>query len=224
MLSLLLGTQTAKDSEEPYDDENIIDEFTTFFIAGMDTTGHLVTMALYHLLQHPQCLEKLRKEVAEVYDSKSIVDPESISKMDYMQAVLKETLRMTPPAVGPFARLCIKEHTLGDLHIKKNVSVRPNPLYNHYHPDYFKNPHEFNPDRWLNENKNVDPFVFLPFSAGPRNCIGQHMSMMESKIIMGEFLRRFDFENSKADYQLKMTQRFLSEPFETLKFNLTRRK
>ena len=96
-----------------------------------------------------------------------------------------------------------------------------------FNEKYYKDPHKFNPSRWLENSENSaeknDPFVFTPFSAGPRNCIGQHLAMNEIKIILGLFITRFDFSINK-DYRLRMTMKLLHGPIDPLMFKLNVRK
>ena len=220
MLGLLLDTQTSLSKEEAYSDEDIINEFITFFAAGMDTTGHLIAMTLYLLDNHRQYLDRIKKEIQDAYHKEEDISQESLNQMDFTHAVLKETMRFYTPAPGTFSRTAMADHKLLDLEIKKGMSVRPNPLYNYFNPKYFEHPEKFLPERWLDKSSVLDSFVYIPFSAGPRNCIGQHLSIMESKIILAEFLDRFEFEVPK-DYKLRMTMGFLYEPTDKLVMKLT---
>jgi len=108
------------------------------------------------------------------------------------------------------------------LKVKKGDQLRADFFFLFHNPKNFKDPHEFNIDRWRDKNAKMDPYAFTPFSAGPRNCIGQHLSIMEAKIIISEFLERFDFK-LKEGYVLKMTARFLYEPEDELIFELSRK-
>lgn len=119
------------------------------------------------------------REIKEFYGENGVPSFDSISKMDYCHGLLKETLRFYSPTPGPLSRLSTVEHTLGNFKILKNVGVRPSPFYNHFHPGHFEDPFEFRPTRWIKENNNfvqgkkaLDPYAYLPFSAGARNCIG----------------------------------------------------
>ena len=149
------------------------------------------------------------------------VTAETLGKMDMLHAVLKETLRFYTPAPFTFPRVAIKDHMLGDLHIKKGVNVRPDFMPMFFDDKYFDNPTQFNPSRWMgNQEKKIDSYAFIPFSAGQRNCIGQHLAIIESKVIISEFLNRFTFK-IKEDYQLKMSMGFLYEPADEMKLQLS---
>jgi len=224
MLGLLLETQNLPNPEDRFSDEDIVNEFATFFIAGMDTTGHLITMALYLLSKNPQYIEPLKKEIKQVYDTEaSIPTVEGISRMEVMHTILKETLRMYTPAAGTLPRVASEDHELAGFKVKKGTFIRTNPFYLYAHDGHFEEPEKFKPERWNKKNADLDSFVFIPFSAGSRNCIGQHLAIIESKIIMAEFLKMFDFKITPENYQLVMTFRFLYEPKEKITMNLNKK-
>jgi len=220
LLSSLLATQDSPDPELRLSDKEIVDEFITFFIAGMDTTGHLIGMALYNLTQHPEELEKLKAEIATTYDKDENPTTDTLQTMDELHNVLKETLRMYTPAPMTFFRVALVDHKIGELEIKKGTWVRPFFISVFFDEKHFSNPEQFNPSRWKDPAGKLDAHAFTPFSAGPRNCLGQHLAIVESKIIVAEFLKKFDFK-LKERYKLKMQMRFLYEPSEDLIFELT---
>lgn len=219
LLSLLLVTQLAEDPEQRFSDEDIVNEFITFFSAGMDTTAHLVAMALYNLTQYPQYIEQLQAEREETYNKDQILTSETLHKMNILHSFLKETLRFHTPAPMPFIREAVQDHTLIDLKVKKGDLVFPDFQSSAFDEKLLKDPKEFDPTRWTNPDLKIDPYVFVPFSAGPRNCIGQHLAMIESKIIVSEFLERFDFD-LKEGYKLRMKWKALYEPEDELIFTL----
>jgi len=212
LLGLLLQTQNSPKVEDRFSDEDIINEFVTFFIAGMDTTGHLITMALYLLSKNKESMIKLQQEISQVYNQ-GPVTLDILNKMDFMQGVLKETLRFYTPAPIIFSRIAQVDHEIGNYKIKKGTSVRPTALYNYANPKYFDKPALFKPERWLDKKDNeIDSYVYIPFSAGARNCIGQHLAMIEAKIIISEFLKIFEFKITPEDYELVMVFNFLYGP------------
>ena len=221
LLASLLETQNSPDVESRLTDTDIVNEFITFFIAGMDTTGHLVSMALYNLTQYPEYYEILQKERDSLYNKEKEVTLDTLQKMDEVNGLLKETLRFHAPAVHTFYRVALKDHMLGDLPVKKGEWVKPEFMAMFFDENNYEKAELFNPSRWKEGNhKKIDPYAFTPFSAGPRNCIGQYLAMAESKIILSEFLERFDYKMKNEKYELKMIQRFLYEPFEEMVFEL----
>jgi len=217
LLNSLLVTQASKDG---YSDEDIVNEFVTFFIAGVDTTGHLIGMALYCLTQYPQYLGELEEERRSTFNLQERVSADSLQKMDVLHAFLKETLRLYSPAPTSFFKTSLEDHNVGDLRVKKGDLVVADYMFLFYNPKHFENPKMFYPERWKKGESTIDPYAFTPFSAGPRNCIGQHLAVIESKIIISEFLNRFDFHVKDKNYQLQMLIRFLYEPANELIFTL----
>ena len=219
LLASLLATQKSQDIEARFSDEDIVDEFVTFFIAGMDTTGHLVGMTLYNLTQYPQYIDQLKAEREIIYNKEAQITADAVSKMEVLHSVLKETLRFYTPAPFVFVRKIVTDHDILDLKVKEGDLISCSLLTSANNESYFENPTEFNPGRWINSESKVDPYAFTPFSAGPRNCIGQHLALIEAKVIVSEFLERFEFK-LKDGYQLEMTTRFLYEPEKDLVFTL----
>eukprot|EP01017_Pseudomicrothorax_dubius_P001833 TRINITY_DN0_c6735_g1_i1.p1 TRINITY_DN0_c6735_g1~~TRINITY_DN0_c6735_g1_i1.p1 ORF type:complete len:120 (-),score=18.18 TRINITY_DN0_c6735_g1_i1:50-409(-) len=89
---------------------------------------------------------------------------------------------------------------------------------------YFDQPYEFRPERFLNDNEDKSPklpFAYIPFSAGPRHCIGKYLAMIEAKSILLTFLNTFSFKMTNPDYKLRMGYRFLYEPIDPVEIDLT---
>jgi len=221
MLDLLLRTQQEPDPANRLTDQDIIDEFFTFIGAGVDTTGHLFTMCLYSLMRHPELAEGLRQEREKLYNTKN-PDHESLKNMDLLTAFIKECLRMYSPVPAPMPMEAIKTHKLGQYTIKEGTIIRPDYFFNNFNERYFKDPYKFDPSRWFEkEVQALDPYVFIPFSSGSRNCIGQHLAMIEAKIMLCEFLNRFDYKCSVENYNPKMAMRMLYEPIPEYFIDLT---
>jgi cytochrome P450 len=181
-------------------------------------------MTLYALTQNPKALERLREEIKQIYDPMNDeISIDRLNKMDYLTAILKETLRMyNPAAFGPAFRNATKDHKLGDLDIKKDTIVGVAAIYTSFHAKYFDDPFVYRPERWIEKPNISDAFAYTPFWGGPRNCIGQHLAMIELKIILCEFVRMFDFEQIK-DYVLKMNSMKGYGPDDKMPMNLTKR-
>ncbi|XP_077525343.1 cytochrome P450 3A8-like [Amblyomma americanum] len=156
-----------------------------FLVAGQGTTSSLVAFTLYLLALNPEAQNKLREE-ADLCVQKHGEYPsmEVVSKLEYLHGVISETLRMFPPA-SRLERETIQDYVLGDTGIKipKNCVVAV-PVYAiHHDPDYFPDPHVFRPERFMSENaSNIQPFTYLPFGAGPRNCVGMRLGLHAAKM------------------------------------------
>jgi len=221
LLHLLFSAQNNKEGDFLSDWE-IVDQFITFFAAGMDTTAHVLTMMLYYLSLYPEYLEKIKDEISRVYDYEHIT-LEALNKMEFTSLFIKEVLRMATPA-GLIYREAVADHYLQDFKIKKGTLLVVEPSCTNHNPKYFEDPEKFRVERWSEVGvMGLDPFCFTPFSAGPRVCLGQHLANNELKIVLCEFLKRFEFKVVEG-YILKMSLRFMYEPLDPVRLVLRKRK
>jgi len=223
LLGLMLEQQRSSSKEDAFSDDEIVDEFASFFMAGMDTTGHWLALASHNILVNPEYLATVREEVDKLYKNQPVTI-DSLNKMDFMSLVMKESLRYNTPVPILLPREALVDHMIGDIKVKKGTLTNISQAMTNFNPQVFENPFKFDPYRWLNADKpkKIDPFSYVPFSAGGRNCMGQHLAQLEFRIILSEFLARFDYQTSKG-YQHKMYYRFLYEPEDTLVYDLVKR-
>eukprot|EP01017_Pseudomicrothorax_dubius_P031669 TRINITY_DN4066_c0_g1_i4.p1 TRINITY_DN4066_c0_g1~~TRINITY_DN4066_c0_g1_i4.p1 ORF type:complete len:510 (-),score=94.21 TRINITY_DN4066_c0_g1_i4:80-1609(-) len=202
--------------------EEIKDEFITFFAGGMDTTAHLVTVCIYYVLENPHVLNKILEEVQTHIPDHLKISIEDLKGMEYLEAVVKETLRLFPPAAFLFPLIANQDHDIGGIHIKKGTGLNIGIGCLGIHPTYYQDPEVFRPERWLNpeEVAKIDPFMNIPFSSGVHNCIGQHLSKIETKLIIIKFLKKFEATNSDPNFQLKRTLAFTYEPLDPITLDI----
>ncbi|KAI9363256.1 cytochrome P450 [Pilaira anomala] len=182
-------------------DENIRDQVITFLIAGHDTTANTLAWVLYELSRNPDVQTKLLQEIANAgISSDKLPTVEQISSLKYFSRVLKETLRMHSPLRG-IGKYCKKECILpGGYRIKAGVAAVASTLNIHMNPEVYKNPTKFDPDRWTpEEEQKRSLYAWLPFSTGPRACIGMAFALQELKTALGMFLHRFEFKYDGPD-------------------------
>lgn len=173
-------------------------------------------MTIIYLTQHPAVKSKLEAEVAQFIRSDEDYSDENLQKLQYMTACLNETLRYYGPANSILMRQVTKNHNLKGVNIMEGTLINPVFIGNHFNSAYFKDPYEWNPERWLGENKTMsNSHVFLPFSSGKRNCIGKYLAMTEAKIALARFIQRYQFEINE---EIKMRMVFMVAPltFNTL--------
>jgi len=220
----LLETQKNPNEEDRISDDVIIANYVTFIMAGTGTTAFTLSMTLYALAQNPKALEKLRAEIKEIYDPmQDNINIEKLNKMDWCTAILKETLRVyNPAAFGPAFRVATKDNKLGDLEIKKDTIVGAAHIYSFFHSKYFDDPFTYKPERWIEKPNVSEVFAYTPFWAGPRNCIGQHLAMIEAKIMLCEFVKTFDFELI-SNHVLKMNSMKGYGPDDKMPMNISRK-
>lgn len=216
LLGVMLQKQ-AEEGEELWPDIEIAAQAITFFLGGVDTTSHALTMGFYLLNQHPEYIDKLMAEVNSHYYSQNIAI-DDLQKMELMQAFMKETLRLYSPGKTAFMREVVADHKIGDVKVRKGDLVWPILHSNDLNEKYYEDPWKFKPERWI-EKTLAGGIPTYHFAGGARNCIGQHLSNIESKILFAEFLKRFEIKVSDG-YKLKMTLRMAFEPLEAVRFDI----
>ena len=193
VLSMLLGAKH-EDGSSMTDDE-LRDEMITLLAAGHETTATSLCWAFHHLSKAPDSQRKVREDIAQ-HDLSS-----QTSKLDYVDATIKETLRIYP-VVPLVARKVIKPMRLGAYDIPAGVFVLPNIYLTHRRPELYALPNQFWPDRFITK-KPPTLYEYLPFGGGTRRCIGMAFALYEMKIILTEILRRVDYiADPKVDVQL----------------------
>ncbi|XP_078593023.1 leukotriene-B4 omega-hydroxylase 3-like [Branchiostoma floridae x Branchiostoma japonicum] len=173
-------------------DAEIRDEVDTFMFEGHDTTASGLAWTLYCLARHPGHQEKCRKEAQEVLQGRTEVTWEDLPLMKYITLCVKESLRLYP-AVPEILRDVETPLTFSDGRtVPQGSQVYISLRLLHRNPHIWEKPEEYDPLRFSPENsKSRHPYAFLPFSAGPRNCIGQHFAMNELKTAVALILQRF---------------------------------
>jgi len=211
--------------DEKLTHDEIVGEFLGIFAAGTDTTSHLLSSAIYFLSKHPEVFVKLKEEIDKEFKELSKVDINTINRMDYTTAVLKETLRLGGPVAGLFDRSAVKDDDLCGLKIRKGdlIVIIPNLCFTDER--FFRQATEFIPERWLHseefkqEGYKNEPYSYIPFSAGPRNCVGQHLAMIEAKIVLSLFIKTFKFKFS-PDFKFDLVEKFVYETHEPMLIEL----
>ncbi|XP_034080490.1 cytochrome P450 4B1-like isoform X1 [Gymnodraco acuticeps] len=180
------------ENKQGMSDEDIQAEVDTFMFAGHDTTASAMSFILYSLACHPEYQKMCRDEVLQALDGKDTMEWEDLSKIPYTTMFIKESLRLYPPVPG-MSRITTKTITFFDgrtLPAGSRIGTSLYPL--HRNATVWENPEVFDPLRFLPENVSKrPPYAFVPFSAGPRNCIGQNFAMNELKVSTALTLQRY---------------------------------
>ena len=219
LLKIQLGAQN---DDNKLSDDEIRDQFILFMIAGQESTGNLITLCLYCLTQYPEYQDHIRKEIIQLEASGKSPTYQEINQLKILNGLVRETLRLYSPGQELLPRIAKQDVVLGGIKVKKGTIVNAYLTANHYRNDVFTDPLTFKPERWIDngEGNNLkDPFTYIPFWAGYRGCIGQQLALIETKIFLIEFLKRYDFELIK-NYKLKMVKEFLVTPMEKVKIKL----
>ncbi|XP_060070997.1 cytochrome P450 4F4-like [Ylistrum balloti] len=170
-------------------DREVRDEVDTFLFEGHDTTASSLSWAIYSLSKNPEEQEKVYEEVKRVLGDRTDVDWSDIKEFSQLTLFLKESMRMFSP-VPSVGRITTKEIDLDGLKIPANIEVYVLIHSLNNRQDIWGDPETFRPDRFLTEPEK-DPYSYVPFSAGPRNCIGQHFALDEQKVALAKLLQRF---------------------------------
>lgn len=176
--------------------DDIQEEVDTFMFGGHDTTSTALNWTLFALATHSKVQTKLHLEINRVFgDTVSHISNEDLKKLDYLDCVVKESLRLFP--AGPFLSRQLTEDTeINNKKILKGAQAIIFIYQIHRDESIFENAYEFKPERFLSSNPNTNehPYAYIPFSAGRRNCIGQKLAVMELKIALVKILQRFEIE------------------------------
>lgn len=185
----------AKDEDgQELSDEDIAAETDTFMFEGHDTTASGLSWVLYNLARHPSYQERCREEIKDLLQYKELeeIEWEDLSQMPFCTMCIKESLRLHPP-VTAVSRRCTEDIKMHDGRILPKGNICLISIYGtHHNPAVWPEPQVYNPLRFDPENsQNRPPLAFMPFSAGPRNCIGQNFAMAEMKVVLALTLLRF---------------------------------
>eukprot|EP00117_Sycon_ciliatum_P007007 scpid64430/ scgid10291/ Leukotriene-B4 omega-hydroxylase 3; Cyp4f-14; Cytochrome P450 4F14; Cytochrome P450-LTB-omega; Leukotriene-B4 20-monooxygenase 3 len=172
-------------------DSEIRDQVDTFLFEGHDTTSSGMQWMFYFLAKHPDIQERCRQEAMEFSQPDGFVSHCDLTKLTYITQCIKESLRMCCPVV--YIERALTEDTVIDGYtIPKGVAINIDIFGLHHNRTFYPDPYVFDPDRFSEENvKDRHPLAFIPFSAGPRNCIGQVLAMNELRLTLSGVLMRF---------------------------------
>jgi cytochrome P450/NADPH-cytochrome P450 reductase len=195
---------------EQLDDVNIRYQINTFLIAGHETTSGLLSCTLYALLKHPEVLKKAYEEVDRVLGPDVDAKPtyQQVTQLTYITQILKEALRLWPPAPA-YGIAPLKDETIGGKYkLKKNTFVTVLVLALHRDPSVWgPNPDAFDPENFSKEAEAKRPInAWKPFGNGQRACIGRGFAMHEAALAIGMILQRFKLiDNHRYQMHLKET-------------------
>uniref|UniRef100_A0A914XXN3 Cytochrome P450 n=1 Tax=Panagrolaimus superbus TaxID=310955 RepID=A0A914XXN3_9BILA len=193
------------------DRDGLQEEVDTFVFEGHDTTSAAMNFFLHLMGANPEIQERVHREIDDVIgDSVRDLTFDDIGRLRYLEACLKETLRMYP-SVPMIARQCVEDTKVGNHILPKGTGVVIIASMVHRDPRYWDNPEIFNPERFL-DSELKHPYAYIPFSAGSRNCIGQRFAMMEEKCIIARILREFKVQSSVRTDQLRIAAELIIRP------------
>ena len=172
-------------------DREIKDEVDTFTAAGHDTTASTISWTLYALAKYPEFQQQVRDEVNDILMDRHTLNHGDLLNLTFTTRFIKETLRMFCP-IPSMSRQFAEPLTLDGVILPVGTEIEISQYNLHHNPAVWENHEIFDPDRFLPDNfAKMDPFSFIPFSAGQRNCIGQHLAMDVTKVFISRIVRMF---------------------------------
>ncbi|CAL1678402.1 unnamed protein product [Lasius platythorax] len=218
-----------KSHEENFTQESIIhDNVLTMLVGASDTIAITMNFVTFMLANFPEIQEKAYKELLEIYGVETPrsapVKYEDLQYMDYLDRVIKETLRLFP-VVPVVARQLTEDLRMGEIILPKGADIVVALGKVLRNKKYWPNPLEFDPDRFLPERLGNSYSYYMPFSNGPRNCIGMKYAMISMKVILATLIRTFVFKVDKSIgiNKIKLKFEVLLSPIEPLKVKIERR-
>lgn len=198
LLNMLLETRY-EDTGDGMSVTQLIDEIKILFVAGYETTANALTFTLYLLAKHTDVQQKVFQEISEI-ESQGGETVDQLQKMTYINAVLNESMRLYPPA-WIVDRQNVADDTISSYHVKKETLIGISFYELHRNPKYWENPDEFNPERFLGEQKKHSMKYFYPFGAGPRMCIGIGFATYEMCLTLFEIVKKYEIKPISGEVQ-----------------------
>lgn len=191
MLSMLVAARDEDGSA--LDDDDLVGHTGVIFAAGHETSTNALAWTLFLLAEHPQVANELVAELASVLHGEPPT-VEQLAKLPYLDAVVKESMRVLPP-VPLHPRIVSEDSELGGYFLPASTELFLSIFHMHHDRAIFEDPHCFDPSRWSKIKPSV--YEYNPFSAGPRMCIGAAFATMEIKIALAMLLQRFRVERTR---------------------------
>ncbi|XP_053414073.1 cytochrome P450 3A4-like [Nycticebus coucang] len=214
-LQLMIDSQNTKETEshKVLSDLELVAQSIIFIFAGYETTSSALSFVMYELATHPDVQKKLQDEIDAALPNKAPATYDALVQMEYLDMVVNETLRLFPIA-GRLERVCKKDVEINGVLIPKGITVMIPTYALHRDPKQWTEPEEFRPERFSKKNKDsIDPYIYLPFGTGPRNCIGMRFALMNMKLALVGVLQNFSFKPcEETQIPMKLNREGLLQP------------
>ncbi|MGO4913293.1 cytochrome P450 [Leeuwenhoekiella sp. W20_SRS_FM14] len=172
-------------------EEQLIDEILILFTAGHETTSNALTFTAELLARHPEVQDKLYAEISELDNENDLLL--KIKSLQYVEQVVNESMRLYPPAYF-IDRVSIAADSFSSYEIAQNTSLLFSIYEIHRDANFWEDPNNFNPDRFIEDTSIKYSPYYYPFGAGPRMCIGNNFAMYEMILAIAELVKRFKIE------------------------------
>ncbi|XP_050024938.2 cytochrome P450 4V2-like isoform X1 [Dermacentor andersoni] len=209
-----------------FTEEGIREEVDTFMFEGHDTTAMGISFTLYLLGLYKEAQDKVYQELETIFaeDVERAATVEDLKEMRYLECVIKESHRLYPP-VPVMARNADEDAEILGYRIPRGCTLLAVMYSLHRDPRFFPEPEEFRPERFLPENcVGRHAYAYVPFSAGPRNCIGQRFALQEEKVVISTVLRHFRLHSPDHRDTIRLTWELVLRPVDGLRVQFLPRK
>jgi cytochrome P450 len=189
LLSMLLDARDAA-TGEGMSDRQLRDEVLTTLFGGYEATADALAWTWHLLARHPQVDARFRAEVDSTVAG-DVPAAEELVRLDYTRRLIMESMRVYPPFWW-ILRSALRDDVVGGQHIPAGATVLVVSYATHRHPDFWKDPERFDPDRFLPERMaGRHRHAYIPFGTGQRACVGRHLAMLETPLVLSMLARRF---------------------------------
>lgn len=209
---------------EKLTDEELREQVDTFMFAGHDTTTGATCWTLFSIGHYPEIQKRVHQELDSVFHGEDRpITPDDIMQLQYLDRVIKEALRVHA-LIPCILRSLSEDIVLDGITVPAGVTLALHIANLHRDPEQFPDPLKFDPDRFLKENvAKRHPYSFIPFSAGPRNCIGQKFGTRNTKTILASILRKYEVKSRDDPYEIKCSGDVVLRPQNGIYLSLQKR-
>jgi cytochrome P450 len=202
-----------------FDDTGLRNQVITLLLAGYETTASALTWTFYLLSQNPDIITRLRQELGRTLNGRA-PNYTDLPALEYTRMVFEESLRLRPPA-WVMGRVALGDDQLDGYFVPAGTIIAISPYTVHRHPGFWDDPERFDPERFMPERSaGRHRFAYIPFGAGPRQCIGNSFAMLEAALIISMVVQGFDL-SLVPDHEIKPEVVFVLRPDRLMKMALS---
>ncbi|KAK9198137.1 hypothetical protein WN944_013320 [Citrus x changshan-huyou] len=196
LVDVLVRIQKDSSQAVALSNEQIKSLLTDIFVAGTDTSSATLGWTMTELIRNPSVMRRAQNEVRGVVKGREVVEESDISELMYLKLVVKEALRLHPPAPLLVPRETTEDCRVGEYEIPSGTRVLINAKAIATDPEHWEHPFEFQPERFLNSSIDLkgNNFELIPFGVGRRGCPGMNFAMPLIELALANLLHRFDWK------------------------------